>query len=470
MLLTQQPQRFNQHKMNITYRQLLASLRNAATITILHVLAVAPTFGQHELGLHFMRNVWQSGLTNPAIVQPQTISVSVLGLRNNLSFDGPTYNEIVSNENGQKVIDVDKFVDKLNPQNDIRDDLELNTIAIALKLGQLHLSLSHAVHYQAYFQYPKELPQIVWQGNAQFIGQTVELGNELQFFGYHELAAGAAYEFGPLTIGGRLKFLSGINSAVTDEDHHSASFYTDSDVYQITLAGDYILNSAGAVNYNGFTDLQTDFNFGELTFEKFFSANTGLAFDLGARLKLDKLDLAVSVLDLGKITWDKDVTNYAASQTVTYNGLDFSNALTGDDVPGFDAALDTLETLYEVTKTHNKFETKLPSRVYLSAMYELTEKVSVGALFFSEKFRNETDTRVAIGGTAKLLPFLTTGASYALGNDRFDNLGINVALTFGPIQLFAVTDNIFAALNAGDSKDFGARLGGRIMIGGGDEE
>ncbi|GAB4257677.1 MAG: hypothetical protein Kow0027_24990 [Saprospiraceae bacterium] len=455
--------------MNITFIQ-LSSLRNALTVFTLFFLSAAPMFGQHELGLHFMRNVWHSGLTNPAIVQPQTLSISVLGLRNNLSFDGPTYNQIVSTENGQTVIDVDKFVDKLNPQNHLRDDLELNTVAVALKLGKLHLSLAHAVRYQAYFKYPKELPQIVWQGNAQFIGQTVELGNELEFFGYHELAAGAAYEFGPLTLGGRLKFLSGINSAVTDENHHSASFFTDSDVYQITLASDYILNSAGAVNYNGFTDLQTDFNFGQLTFDNFFSSNSGVAFDIGARLKLEQLELAASILDIGKITWDKDVTNYAATQTVTYSGLDFSDALTGDDVPGFDAALDTLKNLYEVTETHNSFETKLPSRVYLSAMYHLTEKVSVGALFFSEKFRNEKDTRVAIGGTAELLPFLTAGASYALGNDRFDNLGINVALTFGPVQLFAVTDNIFAALNAGDSKDFGARLGGRVMIGGGDEE
>ena len=456
--------------MNIKVPNHFTLLRNAFAFAALFFLPAASTFAQHELGLHFMRQVWHSGLTNPAIVQPEAVSISVLGLRNNLSFDGPTYNQIVSTENGQTVIDVDKFVDKLNPQNHLRDDLELNTIAVALKFGSLHLSLAHALRYQAFFKYPKELPQVVWQGNAQFIGQTVELGNELQFFGYHELAAGAAWEAGPLTLGGRVKYLSGITSAVTDENHHSATFFTDDDVYQITLAGDYVLNSAGAVNYDGFTDLQTDFNFGGLTFDKFFSSNRGLAFDFGARLQLKQLELAASVLDLGKITWDKGVTNYAATQTVTYSGLDFSEALTGEEVAGLEAALDTLKTLYQVSETHNSFETKLPRRVYLSALYHLTDKVSAGVLFFSEKFRSQTNTRVAVGGTAELLPFLTAGASYALGNGRFDNLGINLALTLGPAQLFAVTDNIFAALNAGDSKDFGARLGARIMFGAEQEE
>lgn len=412
-----------------------------------------------------MRNVWHSGLSNPAIVQPHTVTVGILSLRNNLSFDGPTYNQIVSKVNGQTTIDVDKFVDHLNPQNHLRDDLELNTLAVALKLGGLHLSVAHSLRYQAYFKYPKELPQIVWQGNAQFVGQTVELGNELLFFGYHELAAGAAYEFGPLTLGGRLKFLSGISSAVTDEEHHSATFYTDSDVYQITLSGNYILNSASTVEYDGFSDLQTDFNFGQLNFENIFSANRGMAVDLGARLKLNKIELAASVLDLGKITWDQDVTNYVANQTVSYNGLDFSNALTGEEVDDLSAALDTLQSLYEVTETHNNFETKLASKVYMSALYHLTEKVSVGALFFTEKFRKDTSTRLAIGGTATPLPFLSVGASYAVGNGRFDNLGINLALSLGPLQFFAVTDNIFAAIDAGNSREFGARIGGNIMLG-----
>lgn len=33
-----------------------------------------------------------------------------------------------------------------------------------------------------------------------------------------------------------------------------------------------------------------------------------------------------------KITWDENVTDYSATQTYTYDGLDLSGALTGDEV------------------------------------------------------------------------------------------------------------------------------------------
>lgn len=440
------------------------ALRLSAVLSIMCLFAVH-TQAQHELGLHFMRNVWQSNSTNPAIVQPQTLSVSVLGLRNNLIFDGPTYNQMTREENGKRVIDVDKLVAHLNPENTLRDDLELPTLTVALRLGKLSLSLGHAVRYHAFFKYPKVLPQLVWQGNAQFIDQTIHLDNELQFTGYHELAAGIAAELGPLTLGGKVKLLSGIGSAQSDDDHHAASFFTDSDVYQVTLAGDYILHTSGSVKYTNFTDLSVDFNYGSYTLQKFFSANTGLAIDIGARLKLDRLELAASALDMGKITWDKDVINYIADTTITYDGLDFSNALTGADAGDFNDALDTLKSLYQVKETDQSFTTTLPRRIYLSALYHLTDRLRGGVLFFSEKFRGETDTRIAVGGTFDLLENLTVGASYALGHGRFDNLGINAAASIGPVQVFAVTDNIFAAFRPGDSRDFGARIGGRIMLG-----
>lgn len=444
-------------KMHIVHRLI--------TFTIFTFTILLPARAQHELGLHFMRNVWQSNITNPAIVQPQTLTLSVLGLRNNLIFDGPTYNQMTREENGKRVIDVDKMVAHLNPENTLRDDLEIPTVAVALRLGKLYLSIGHSLRYHAFFKYPKVLPQLVWQGNAQFIGQTVALDNELQFTGYHELAAGVAADVGPLTLGARAKLLSGIGNAQSDDDHHAASFFTDTDVYQVTLSGDYILNTSGAIRYNDFTDLSVDFNYGAFTFEKFFSANTGMAFDIGARLKLERLELAVSALDMGKITWDHNVTNYIADTTITYEGLDFSNALTGADSGDLNDALDTLKSLYKVKETHRSFSTTLPRRLYASALYHLTDRLRGGVLFFSERFRGETDTRIAVGGTFDLLSNLTVGASYALGHDRFDNLGVNVAATVGPVQVFAVSDNIFAAFRAGDSRDFGARIGGRIVLG-----
>jgi Family of unknown function (DUF5723) len=440
-----------------------------STTALLAILLATPMLAQHELGLNFMRDVWQSNKTNPAIVQPNAFTLSVIGLRNDLSFDGPTYNQIVTRQNGKSVIDVDRFINYLQPENLIRDDLEISTLELAFRIKGLTLILGHAMKYNAFLKYPKALPQMVWQGNAQFIGETVELGNELQLTGYQELGIGAAYKSGNLTFGVKAKLLSGIADASTDRDRNSATLFTSPDVYQITLGADYILNTSNSLDYNSYTDLNADFNFGNFTFDRFFSANTGLAWDLGARLELGKLDIAVSVLDLGQINWDDNVTNYRATQSYEYDGLDFSQALTGGESANFDQALDTLEQLFQPEKTNIGYSTTLPRKVYLNALYTLNDMLSVGGLIFYEKFRGESVMAVAVGANVKLISALTVGATYGVKKGSYDNLGLNLTVNLGPIQIFGVTDNIIAAFNPGGSQSFGARIGGSLNFGKSDE-
>ncbi len=434
------------------------------SITALALLLSVPMLAQQELGLNLMHHVWQSNKTNPAMVQPNSFVIGGLGIRNNLVFDGPTYNQIVTKRDGKPVIDINRFVNFLEPENTIRDDLDFSTLSAAFRIKNLTLNVGHSIKYHAFFKYPKTLPQIVWQGNAQFIGETVNLANELQVSGYHELAFGAAYQFGNLTLGAKGKLLSGIADATTHDDHHTATLYTDPDVYQITLNGDYILQTANSIDYESYNDLDADFNFGTFTFEEFLGKNSGFAFDLGARLQLGKLDLAASILDIGKITWDDNVTNYAATKSYQYDGLDFSQALTGENST-FGDALDTLEALFQVEKTSGAYTNKLPRKVYLSANYQLTDMWQVGAVFFNENFRGESKAAVAVGVNATPFKAVNIGATYAVKeNKSYDNLGLNLTLALGPLQIFGVTDNVFALVNPGDAKNFTARFGMAFLV------
>jgi hypothetical protein len=411
-----------------------------------------------------MRHVWQSSYTNPALVQSNKIVVSVSGIRNNLTFDGPTYDQIVTRRDGKSVIEVDSFIRYLDTENTIRDYLDLPTLNVAVRFGKLTLSMGHSVKYVGFFTYPKTLPQLIWQGNAQFIGQDADLGNDLQVTGYHELGLGVAYKLGKFTLGARGKLLNGIADATTDPDHGSASLYTDPDVYQITLKGDYILHTSNSVEYESYKDFEAHFDFGRLSFDRFFSENKGFALDLGLRFETEKLDLAASLLDLGGIRWEDGVTNYAALKNYEYDGLDFSSALTGDEIGGFDEALDTIEALFQVEKSGDSYSNKLPRKVYLSALFKLNEKWSLGGLFFNENFREESFSGVAVGANAALFRFLTLGATYGVKEDSYNNLGLNLTLKLGPVQAFAVADNIFAAFDPGGTKNFSIRVGGNLVI------
>jgi hypothetical protein len=73
----------------------------------------------------------------------------------------------------------------------------------------------------------------------------------------------------------------------------------------------------------------------------------------------------------------------------------------------------------------------------------------------------------ALGTTWEALKWLTLGATYAIKdeNDSYDNLGLNLALRLGPVQIFGVTDNVVALATLGDSKNFSARAGLALLIG-----
>lgn len=419
---------------------------------------------QQELGLHFMRHVWQSNSTNPAFVQDAKLTIGLPGIYSAIAFDGPTYNQIVVEQNGKKVVDVDRLIDHLQTENTIRNELGIPSLSLSFKLNNLHLNFGHAVRYSTFLKYPKTLPQVVWQGNSQFIGQTIDIGNEVDLVGYQELMAGFAYEIGKVTLGANAKYLSGIAGASTDREHHSASLYTDPDIYQITLNGDYILHSAGTVDYTQFEDVQVDLDYAKLTAKKLFGKNNGMAFDFGIRAELGKLDLAASVLDLGKITWDEDVTTYAATQTYNYDGLDFSGALTGDDAE-FGDALDTLKAIFQVKESSGSYKSKLTRRLYASASYHLTERLTLNGLFYNENYRDEPLNSFAAGVNFQPFDKMNLGLTYAFKQpDSYNNIGLNLALTLGPVQVFGVTDNLFSLINPGDAKNYSARLGASVAI------
>lgn len=410
-----------------------------------------------------MRHVWQSNTTNPAIFRESGGVFALPGISNSLFFDGPTYNQLVTQRNGKPVINIDQVIEYLGPTNVIRDDLTLETFGFAVPIkNKAYFSFGHSIRYHAYFKYPKELPQVVYQGNAQFVGETVDLSNEVQVTGYHQLGFGLGYKFGEFTLGAKAKFLSGIADASTNPDHNFVSLYTDPDVYQLTLQGDYILNTANSLDYESYDDLEADFGFGTFTTNYFFDGNVGWAFDLGARWQADGIDIAVSILDIGDITWKRDVTNYTATKTYEYDGLDFSAALTGGESPDLESALDTLEAIFEVEELENEYTTEIPTKVYMSLLYDLSEKYTVGGSIFYEKFRSDAKTVVAFGGNGDLTKWLNVGLTYAISEESFDNLGLNLTLQSKTFQVFAVTDNVIALLNSGESRAFGARVGANL--------
>ncbi|MEN0006396.1 MAG: DUF5723 family protein [Bacteroidota bacterium] len=418
---------------------------------------------QQELGLHFMRDTWQASYTNPALIPTTKFNIGLFGLSNNFLTENITFDQAIRDgEGGKRILDVNAVIDNLDDNsNIIREQLNIETLNLGLSFGRFTLGLGHAIRFHGYMDYPKALPQLIWEGNAQFIGQEVQFAPEVQLTAYNEFAASLALELSPmLTVGGRVKFLTGIADA--SSSGNDLRLLTDDDIYQLRLNGNYVVNSSGAIDYDGFDEFTFELN--EDSFDEFFSSNTGWAFDLGLNAKFGRLDVAVSLLDIGSITWDENVTNYQVVTPSEFTGIDVAQDIL-DDSETIGSVIDSLRDQYEVLETSESYSTTLPRRLYLSVGYQFSDVWHFGGLFYNERYREQRFSSFALSANAQLLSWLRLGATYAIRNETFDNLGLNAVVKLGPVQLFATTDNIITAFNLTDSNSSHGRIGLNLAFG-----
>ena len=213
-----------------------------AVVAVSGLLFALGASAQQDYSAHFLTNDWRAAYTNPALM-PKGVYIALPGIYNNLLVTNVTYNDLVVDDGmGGTVIDVDNAIAQLGPTNTLRENLDIETIGLAFTLGNVTLSAGHRVRYTGYTLYPKTLPQLIWQGNAQFIGEMVDFSTDIDLLGYHEFSLGAAVDVGPLRIGGRAKLLSGIGTAYTERSH--VQLTTDDEVDLLELDADFRVNNS----------------------------------------------------------------------------------------------------------------------------------------------------------------------------------------------------------------------------------
>ena len=427
---------------------------------ILTFFFVSSSFAQQELGLHFMKNIWQSSKTNPAFTTQSNIHFSIPSFYYNISHTGATYNDfVIKNDKGENVLDMGAVIDQMEAQNQLFSSVETETFSFSIGVKNLKLSFNHAIKFNTFLDYPKELVQLAWNGNSQFVDQTVSIGPDAQAFAYNEFGVGVAGKLFNVSAGARLKILTGIGDVSTERTR--AEVYTDPDVYQLTFTTDYLINTSSFFSYEGGEDFEIDF--GEASFNDLFASNLGTAIDLGATFKVGNVDLSASVVDLGFIGWKKLSKNYHSQGTYTYDGVDISGIIRDDSI-SFAGALDSIGEVLDFKETNRNYTTMLPTKVYLSASYDLGVNWSFGGLFYTEIYRGKVYPAIAASARARFGKILSIGATYAIRNKTYDNLGLNATVKLGPVQFFGVSDNVIAAFKPYDSRNSNLRFGVNLLF------
>jgi len=420
--------------------------------SLMLVFSCVSGMAQTDFGSYFLEGTWAGRELNAADSLSGKLEIYLPGVyfeshhSNQISLD-----DIIRKDGESNTINIGSIINQFDDNNTLENNFKLNTFGVGVKIKYFDIDFRHNTRVNARLDYPKELAQLIFEGNSQFVGETVDFGPAVDYFSFHEYGLGISRNFGKFSLGARVKYLSGIGLVRTT--NNDASLFTSDDVFQLTFNTDYSILTSNTVEIDGLSDFafQTDLA------NQFLSPNNGWAFDFGATFQVsDALRFSASIVDLGSIDWNDDTSNFTSRGSYTYEGFDLDDFLFNDDVE-FEVQLDTLEEIFEFEKSSAEVNTTLGTKIYLAGQYQLTEKLQLGALLVMNESAFEGNA-YGLNAQYKLGKKSLLGLNYSYRKDSFSNLGIQFLAHLGPVIIFGNTDNLISVVS-NDNTRFNGRLG-----------
>ncbi len=417
------------------------------------VYFLAPTqiHAQQDLTSYYMNALPQSTANNPALSPDSRwyvgfpgLSSFYLGISNNL-FD--TKNVIQRRSDDSLTINTDNFLSDLKKSNYLKFNMQMDLFALGFRMKQNYISISYSVKSFAQINYAKDFPRLLIKGNYDSTimktqGQTFDFSNTgVNAMVYEELAIGFNRKItSKLTAGIRVKALFGIADVQTKKSEGTLFTSSEQTFHDQVINAGFNLNTCYPDDKHS---SQSDFS---------GTKNMGFGIDLGGFYRINqKFSVNAAVLDLGYIRWKSNPTNYgftADNVTFTFQGLDinkmynFENKKFVEDTVYKKQLEDSLNKIFKTKESHNSYTTMLPLKIQVGGAFHLSDNDVVGVLFRGDFLAKKLYPAVAVSYNRKLTRFVQVAASYSIRNRSYTNLGVGLVLSLGPIQLYALTDNI----------------------------
>lgn len=436
---------------------------------IIAVLILAQAFtisnlnAQNERSMYYMNQIPQASFGNPAFMPTYKFYISVPMISSTYTSyhnSGFKYNDVFTRRSDDSLVfDQKKFLNTIGNNNDIGFSMQKELIAMGFKTGKNYISFSLGVKGMGNFHYTKDLMSLLLNGNAPFLGKTVDIsGSKVYGISYGEAALGFAREINTkLKVGVRLKYLFGV-AAINSQDSR-VTLTTDPTTYAITAMSDI------HVDYAMPTDSQDKFDVSAIT------KNSGVAIDLGVDYKVnERLSVNASLLDLGSITWKQKVTNYISTtpnNSFTFRGIVVNDLFSknGSSDSTFNHLLDTLKNEFNVAETHKSFKTSLVKRVNIGATWMLDNKNMAGFIMRNEFFAGIYNPSVTLSLNHQFGRILSGTVSYSYIDKSFTNVGAGFSLNLGPVQIYGVMDNVIALMQVKTMQTVNAQIGLNLVFG-----
>lgn len=437
---------------------------------VLLTLIGGSSFAQEDFLLYSFDNLPQGHYVNPAF-RPMSkgyLAMPVMNTYLGASHSGFKLTNLVTIRPDDSLeLTPDVAIEKMADLNYVKATLNNEIIGFGFKVKESFLTFSLANKASFRFMYPKDLFRLAFEGNgSSLLGERASIdGLGIDMLSYLEFAVGYNRTFNEkLTLGGRLKYIQGLGAVYTK--HSQLGLHTDETTFDLTLDGQLTINSSNLDVYK----LAPLVGFEYLPYLVFYGLedmpNHGIGVDLGGNYKLnDKISLSASVLDLGVIKWNSNVSNYSSdSVSFTFKGVDINEFLS-DSSDVLQSIQDSLSSVFGYSTNEDAFTTPLFTRFYIGGNYQITEKIGVGANWYSEFVHRRYRGALTLSGSAQVAEWFRVGMNYTYYSRDYFNLGLGFSINGGPFQFYAISDNLLGLFIPQANKNWHARFGINFLIG-----
>lgn len=373
------------------------------------------------------------------------------------------YKNILANDaNGLMTLNANNFINSLDEHdNFINTNASLDIIRAGFKIKRFFFDINCRFRYNGEFHYSRDFLGFFVNGNGNYVGRNnpadFSIGVDVNAF--TEMSLGIQYAVNDkLTVGIRPKFLIGVANLSVDDDQ--TMIYTDPNTYEITA--DVNINIQASTLFNADINRIGDIgnyldSLGNMSIDEMLTLkeNMGYGIDFGASYIINEhFGVAAGVYDLGFITWRNSKAKHNHKDNVVVNDAlidDFEN-LVNMNINLEDLYSDLIEDIWDDDSLTygGDYKTSLKTRIMLQGYWEMNPLVrftAIGQMYYiNEKLR----PAMTLAYSGSFFRFLNLTASYTASKYSGNSVGFGIGVNVGPLNLYAVTDNIMilSKLNA----------------------
>lgn len=407
-----------------------------------------------------------------------------------LGINDVIYYDKVSNHT---LINLDTIFHRVSENNKFRLAANVNILGFGLKVGSLAINVHARLINNINFGLPISTINAVLHGNIDDNGAAIPEvsllnGDILNVTSYLETAIGAAYKIKPinLTVGVRAKMLWGVGNVQTDNT--KIVFNTESNLDSVSARMYYEIQSSTFAPYD---TVKKEFvmNMGDII----ANANTGLAFDIGAKYDLGPFSFSFAINDLtAGIHWKNNVVTWrpeGGQGVIEFNGLDVNTMLDNgtfnvDSLTNY--LKDQLTSMTPERDDAGDYWFSIPTKINLGASFSFAKLLRAGLLLHGQFDRGllckSTETaafKQDISNTFRFNTTLTLGAnlfnwaeviigsSFVYDGNQMDffNPGVGLVFTPGTVLQFYLMADYISSFYLIESKALNLKFGLNILIG-----